>query len=162
MGIGGHMLGRRKLRQLSTLTGLPLDRAYIRGHASEGVVWSGTTHDHYAINPDTGEHQLISEPLLHWGTCSMNWILIEDLTTFTGDPEDPTTAYPVPLNFMAGGPADATKTGTGIWAGDGNLWIHSDQAFGMWVAANADSLINHYGLGRHWNTWSDFLKEASK
>lgn len=69
MGIGGHILGPRKLRSLSRLTGLPLNRAYIRGHDSEGVVWlpdGGCVH--YAIDPATGEHERVEQPT-HWSSC---------------------------------------------------------------------------------------------
>ena len=68
MGIGGHMLGAKKLRALSRLTGLDLRRAYIRGGYAEGVVWDGSEHTHYAINPKTGEHQVDPRPM-HWASC---------------------------------------------------------------------------------------------
>jgi hypothetical protein len=68
MGIGGHMLGPRRLRRLSALTGLDLRRAYIRGSQSEGTVWDGDDHTHYAINPRTGEHKPIEDPF-HWSSC---------------------------------------------------------------------------------------------
>ncbi len=69
MGIGGHMLGVKKLRRLSALTGLDLRRAYIRGSTAAGVVWTGDDHLHYLINPKTGEHRVESNPM-HWGSCS--------------------------------------------------------------------------------------------
>ena len=72
MGIGGHMLGEKKLRRLSRLTGLALDRAYRRGRAAEGRVIEDGRCVHYSIDPVTGEHKRRSEgePLLHWSSCS--------------------------------------------------------------------------------------------
>ena len=70
MGISGHMLGPRKLRRLSELTGLPLDRAYIRNHDSEGRVIVDGRCVHYEINPETGEHhQIDPEVYGHWSSC---------------------------------------------------------------------------------------------
>lgn len=70
MGIGGHILGPRKLRQLQRLTGLPLNRAYIRNGYGEGVVWNDDgTCIHYAIDPRTGAAETISEPG-HWTSCT--------------------------------------------------------------------------------------------
>lgn len=71
MGIGGHMLGPVKLRRLSRLTGLPLDRACIRGQVCVGVVWTGpgACEDvHYAIDKRTGAYTEITDPD-HWSTC---------------------------------------------------------------------------------------------
>ena len=70
MGISGHMLGDRALRRLVRKTGLPLDRAYIRGHESEGrVIIDGKCH-HYDINPDTGEYREIDPSVSgHWSSC---------------------------------------------------------------------------------------------
>lgn len=69
MGIGGHMLGAKKLRKLSALTGLNLSRAYIRGPGSEGVVWhEDGTHSHYYIDPKTGQHKEDPHPM-HWVSC---------------------------------------------------------------------------------------------
>jgi len=68
MGIGGHILGPRKLRRLRALTGLPLDRAYIRNHHAEGVIWSDDGCRHFEIDPHTGAHKPIAEPD-HWTTC---------------------------------------------------------------------------------------------
>lgn len=62
MGIGGHILGPRKLRKLAAPTGLPLDRAYIRNGYSEGVVWTADGCEHYRIDPKSGEHQRIGNP----------------------------------------------------------------------------------------------------
>lgn len=70
MGIGGHILGPRKLRRLAVLTGLPLDRAYIRNHHSEGVVWTTTGCQHYRIDTDTGEYtEIPQEEIAHWTSC---------------------------------------------------------------------------------------------
>lgn len=68
MGIGGHMLGPKKLRRLSRLTDLPLRRAYRRGRYAEGVVWDGDSHTHYKIDPVTGNHEEIPFPW-HWASC---------------------------------------------------------------------------------------------
>lgn len=69
MGVGGHILGPKKLRKLSNLTGLSLDRAAIRNGASEGIVWhEDGTDTHYEIDPKTGEHEPIEDPM-HWSTC---------------------------------------------------------------------------------------------
>lgn len=68
MGIGGHMLGEKSLRRLNRLTGLDLDRAYIRGNHSEGVAYTGTTCVHYEINPKTGAWIVESDPI-HWASC---------------------------------------------------------------------------------------------
>ena len=72
MGIGGHMLGPRKLRRLRNLTGLNLRRAYIRGRGCEGVVGEmGPGHIHYRIDPKVGDYEPIANPM-HWGSCSMS------------------------------------------------------------------------------------------
>lgn len=69
MGIGGHILGPKKLRRLSRLTNLDLRRAYIRNGEAEGTVWEDDgSHKHYAINPKTGETRWIPNPM-HWGSC---------------------------------------------------------------------------------------------
>jgi len=68
MGIAGHILGERKLRRLSSLTGLSLDRAYIRGSEAEGrVVWGGRCW-HFTIDPKTGSSSLVTNPI-HWTSC---------------------------------------------------------------------------------------------
>lgn len=70
MGIGGHVLGPRKLRKLSGLSGLPLNRAYIRNEYAEGVVWNDDgTCTHYEIDKRTGEHSIIDNPG-HWTSCT--------------------------------------------------------------------------------------------
>jgi hypothetical protein len=69
MGIGGHMLGSRKLARLQRLTGLPIDRAYRRNHQCEGrVVWGGTCH-HFVIDYTTGKHRIITGRIIHWASC---------------------------------------------------------------------------------------------
>jgi hypothetical protein len=71
MGIGGHILGEKKLRQLRQRTGLPLDRAYRRNHGCEGVVWHPGIGDgctHYDIVWETGEYLIEAKPV-HWATC---------------------------------------------------------------------------------------------
>lgn len=69
MGIGGHILGDKKLRRLARLTGLPLDRAYIRNHDCEGVVWSESGCTHYLIDLATGAAEAV-DPASHWTTCN--------------------------------------------------------------------------------------------
>lgn len=59
MGISGHMLGPRKLRRLNRLTGLNLDRAYIRNRYAEGRAVVNGECVHYAIDPATGESEAI-------------------------------------------------------------------------------------------------------
>lgn len=62
------MLGEKKLRRLRALTGLDLDRAYIRNKESEGrVIWGGRCY-HFKIDPQTGEHLLVDNPI-HWSSC---------------------------------------------------------------------------------------------
>lgn len=73
MGIAGHILGPKKLRAMSALTGLDLVRAYRRGGAGEGIVASEGGHLHYAFNPVTGEHRIVESPM-HWASCStIDW-----------------------------------------------------------------------------------------
>lgn len=68
MGIGGHMLGPRRLRRLQRITGLPLDRAFRRGRQCEGrVVWGGRCF-HYDIDWATGVHHVIPT-VIHWVSC---------------------------------------------------------------------------------------------
>lgn len=69
MGIGGHMLGPRKLRGLSARCGLPLNRAYIRNGQCEGVVWVGDGCVHYSIDLATGR-ATVDPDAMHWTTCS--------------------------------------------------------------------------------------------
>jgi hypothetical protein len=69
MGIGGHILSGRNLRRLSRKTGLDLDRAYIRNKESQGVIWTDDGCIHYDIDPETGEYDVISNPI-HWSSCT--------------------------------------------------------------------------------------------
>lgn len=69
MGIGGHILGDRKLRRLRELTGLDLDRAYIRNRDAEGrVIEVDGRCVHYSIDPKTGVYALNIDPI-HWASC---------------------------------------------------------------------------------------------
>jgi hypothetical protein len=80
-------------------------------------------------------------------------IVVKDISTFTNDPEDPSTHWPVPLNFMVQG---ARTDGIGIWAGSKNQWLGPDGdnfGFGAWVKANADLLIDTLGEGQHRGEW---------
>jgi len=69
MGIGGHILGARKLRQLQRLTGLPFDRAY-RYHDSGGarLIDDDGKCQHYAVDFRTGEACRLEDPV-HWSSC---------------------------------------------------------------------------------------------
>lgn len=79
MGIGGHMLGPRKLRRLKALTGLDVARAYRRGRYAEGVVWSGDQHTHYAIDWESGEVEPLDTPL-HWWSCGFLGSVVPERT----------------------------------------------------------------------------------
>ena len=68
MGIGGHILGEKKLRQLSERSGLDLDRAYRRNHEVEGRVVQDGQCRHYAINWETGEARELTPD--HWSSCT--------------------------------------------------------------------------------------------
>lgn len=67
MGIGGHILGPRKLRQLSERTGLRLTRAYRRNQECVGITVE-TTCRHWQIDHETGEYREIPDPV-HWSSC---------------------------------------------------------------------------------------------
>ena len=69
MGISGHILGDRKLRQLQRLTGLPFDRAY-RYHDTGGarLIDEDGRCRHYDVNFRTGETEL-EEDATHWTSC---------------------------------------------------------------------------------------------
>ncbi len=70
MGISGHILGPRKLRSLSRLTGLNLKRAYIRNGYSEGIVSNGRWHVHVVIDPYKGSWYVRTVPYSgHWASC---------------------------------------------------------------------------------------------
>lgn len=68
MGIGGHMLGPKSLRRLSRLTGLSLDRAYIRGREAGGRVIEDGRCIHFRIDPKTGASERVERPT-HWTSC---------------------------------------------------------------------------------------------
>lgn len=69
MGIGGHILGDRKLRRLRERSDLNLDRAYIRGQECEGrVIQPDGTCEHFTIDPETGASERIDAPM-HWVSC---------------------------------------------------------------------------------------------
>lgn len=67
MGIGGHMLGEKKLRQLRERTGLSLDRAYRRGQECEGRVVLDGVCQHFSIRWETGEFVPVDHG--HWTSC---------------------------------------------------------------------------------------------
>lgn len=69
MGIGGHILGEKKLRQLRQRTGLDLDRAFRRSSQCEGRVIEDGECIHYDIDWETGVHAPIGPPLTHWTSC---------------------------------------------------------------------------------------------
>jgi hypothetical protein len=69
MGIGGHMLGDKKLRQLRQATGLNFDRAYRRGWECEGrVINPDGTCSHYRVDPLTEQYVEVDAPV-HWASC---------------------------------------------------------------------------------------------
>lgn len=71
MGIGGHILGERKLRALVRWSGIDFDRAYNRnGVGSARLVEDGECK-HYWINYRTREVTRDPEPT-HWSSCSPN------------------------------------------------------------------------------------------
>lgn len=69
MGVGGHMLGPKKLRRLARLTGLPLERAYIRNGDAQGRTIEDGHCVHWAIDPYSGAYERISSPRTHWTSC---------------------------------------------------------------------------------------------
>ena len=78
MGIGGHILGPKRLRRLNRDTGKQFDRAVIRGHDATGVVWTPDGCEHYEIDERTWESVQIVDPV-HWFTCnSMNRVGLAD------------------------------------------------------------------------------------
>jgi hypothetical protein len=68
MGIGGHILGEKKLRRLREISGLDLDRAYIRNKDAEGRVIMDGKCIHYKIDPDSGQSIQIDAGI-HWTSC---------------------------------------------------------------------------------------------
>jgi hypothetical protein len=70
VGIGGHIVGERKLRRLVAKTGLPLNRAYIvSSHYGQGVVWTETGCRHYSFDPKSGDILEEIHTPTHWTTC---------------------------------------------------------------------------------------------
>jgi hypothetical protein len=68
MGIGGHMLGEKKLRHLRQVTGLSIDRAYRRNRLCEARVIEDDFCTHYSIDPLTEQYVKIEHPI-HWASC---------------------------------------------------------------------------------------------
>jgi hypothetical protein len=68
MGIGGHILGDKKLRQLRAKTGVPFDRAFRMHWGGEGVVWTADGCEHYGFDWKTGQTQPLTDPR-HWTSC---------------------------------------------------------------------------------------------
>jgi len=69
MGIGGHVLGDKKLRVLSRKTGLSLNRAIRRNDECEGVIHhQDGSCTHYKITYSTGDAEVIKNPT-HWTSC---------------------------------------------------------------------------------------------
>lgn len=69
MGLGSHAVNDRNLRRLQRLTGLPLNRAFIRNHYCHGVVWNHDgTCTHYDIDKTTGEHEPVNDGS-HFTSC---------------------------------------------------------------------------------------------
>lgn len=69
MGIGGHMLGPKKLRQLNEWSGINFQRAYNRNGSGEGrVVNNGVCIAHYQINFKSKHVRLCVQPR-HWSSC---------------------------------------------------------------------------------------------
>lgn len=69
MGVNGHMLGERKLRQLNRQTGMLFDRAYNRDGAGEARLWGADGCEHYWVDYETWEVKREPHPV-HWASCS--------------------------------------------------------------------------------------------
>lgn len=70
MGIGGHMLGSKKLKRLRDISGLTnIDRAYTRGNYTEARVLMGSRHFHVRVDKTTGEWFPIEGDVTHWTSC---------------------------------------------------------------------------------------------
>lgn len=84
MGMGGHMLGDRKLHRLQRLTGLPLVRAVHRNGACAGICFdpSGQCH-HFEIDFKTGEHHEETVDY-HWSSCG-TWCIEHGHTVKDGE-----------------------------------------------------------------------------
>jgi hypothetical protein len=68
MGIGGHMLGERKLRRLNRETGMVFDRAYNRNGTGVARIKDETGCRHFFVSFQTWEFEEIPEPT-HWWSC---------------------------------------------------------------------------------------------
>lgn len=69
MGIGGHMLGPRKLRKLNRETGMEFDRAFNRdGVGGARLLDENGECRHYWINFRTMEIELVLNAS-HWSSC---------------------------------------------------------------------------------------------
>jgi len=73
MGIGGHILGAKKLRQLNKWSPIQFDKAYKRGNTGEGRTVSWYLHDrykclHYSIDY-TNKVVTFKEHPMHWSSC---------------------------------------------------------------------------------------------
>lgn len=71
MGIAGHILGPRKLRQLVAWSGITFDRAYNRNGVGEGRAMVDGECVHYDI--DFRRKSIYLPPLMergsHWSSC---------------------------------------------------------------------------------------------
>ena len=68
MGIGGHILGPRKLRRLVKATGIPFDRAFNRNGDGGGRTIVDGKCQHYDIDFRSMEVVKL-ECARHWETC---------------------------------------------------------------------------------------------
>ena len=68
MGMGGHILGPKKLRKLNANTGLGADRAYRRGGYCEARVRVPGGCEHYEVDWVSWEARLVEAPF-HWASC---------------------------------------------------------------------------------------------
>jgi hypothetical protein len=68
VGISGHILGDRKLRQVNRNTGMHFDRAYNRNGIGVGRLQEDGQCVHYFIDFHTWEVEKILEPT-HWTSC---------------------------------------------------------------------------------------------
>lgn len=72
MGIGGHMLGEKKLNKLRAIARIRFDRAYRRNSSGEAVVWGdGLECQHYrlsfGINNTVAVYKM--KYAMHWSSC---------------------------------------------------------------------------------------------
>lgn len=68
MGIGGHILGEKKLRWLCRETGFNFARAYIRNGECQGYVIQFGKCQHYKVLLDSMAVLPIIDPI-HWVSC---------------------------------------------------------------------------------------------